>query len=74
MEKHVDKYGYEYGTDRQWRAVKYIEYWLDEDPITYTGDCYPDLLKFLDKYLNRAKRAERRFYEDAVDWGDCAIW
>lgn len=73
MEKHVDKYGHEYGTERQWRAVKYIEYWLDQDPITYTGDCYPDLLKFLDKYLRKAKRAERDFLDDMLDYYDCML-
>lgn len=70
MEKHIDKYGYEYGTSKQWRAVEYIEKWLDDDPIVYTGDCYPDLTKFLDKYLNRAKRAERNFLTDNLDWYD----
>lgn len=70
MEKHIDKYGYEYGTDRQWRAVEYIERFLDEDLVKYTGDCYPDLLNFLSKYLNKAKRAERDFRLDYLDWYD----
>lgn len=70
MEKHIDKYGYEYGTSKQWRAVEYIEYWLSHENKVYTGDCYPDLLHFLDKHLKRAKRTEMSFLMDCVDWTD----
>lgn len=56
MEKHFDRWGNPCGTDKQWRAVAYIEQWLS---VKYTGDTYLELQAFLTENLEEAKEAER---------------